>query len=511
MAQTITISLDAMGGDTGPETVIGGAAIAIDRRPDLRFLIFGEEDVVRPVLDADPRVKERSLFHHCDISVQMDDKPSQALRKGRWKSSMWRAIQAVKDHEAGAAVSAGNTGALMVMSKICLKPLPGIERPAIAALWPTLRGESIVLDVGATIGADASMLVDFAVMGAAMARSVFGLDRPTVGLLNVGVEEMKGLEEVREAGRILRERDYPGLDYRGFIEGDDLGRGTVDVAVTEGFSGNIALEDGGGDRPADRRISALRHGAHLGGAAWLSLRAVGLPAASGEDGSAQGEWRRLPRAERRRHQVAWRHRRRGLCERHRPGARDGEERPRAHDRRGQRAQRRSAGIRTDRGGLRMKRSVVRGIGSYLPAKVLTNADLATMVDTSDEWIVQRTGIRERHIAAEGEVTSDLATAAAKKALQNAGLKPTDIDLIVLATSTPDNTFPASAVTVQDNLGIHSGAAFDLQAVCTGFVYALTVADALLEIRPGRTCARHRRGDLFAHPRLERPHHLRALR
>ncbi|MGH6922635.1 MAG: phosphate acyltransferase PlsX [Propylenella sp.] len=242
MSQTVTIALDAMGGDAGPEVVIGGAAIAVDRRPDLRFVIFGEEDSVRPALDASPRVRKVSEFHHCGVTVQMHDKPSQALRKGRWKSSMWRTIEAVRDHEAGAAVSAGNTGALMAMAKFCLKPLPGIERPAIAAIWPTLRGESIVLDVGATVGADAGMLVDFAVMGAAMARSIFGLDRPTVGLLNVGVEEIKGIEQVREASRILREMDHPGFEYRGYVEGDDLGRGTVDVAVTEGFSGNIAIK-----------------------------------------------------------------------------------------------------------------------------------------------------------------------------------------------------------------------------------------------------------------------------
>ena len=242
MAQTITISLDAMGGDSGPEVVIRGAEIALDRRPDLRFVIFGEQSAVQPVLNAHPRVRDASAFHHCDVTVQMDDKPSQALRKGRWKSSMWRSVQAVRDEEAGAAVSAGNTGALMAMAKFCLKPLPGIERPAIAAIWPTLKGESIVLDVGATIGGDADMLVDFAVMGAAMARSVFDLERPTVGLLNVGVEEIKGVEEVREAARMLREMDHPGFEYRGFIEGDDLGKGTVDVAVTEGFAGNIALK-----------------------------------------------------------------------------------------------------------------------------------------------------------------------------------------------------------------------------------------------------------------------------
>jgi glycerol-3-phosphate acyltransferase PlsX len=242
MSQTITISLDAMGGDSGPAVVLGGAAIALNRRPDLRFLIFGDEDVIRPHLEAHPRLRDVSVVHHCSVTVQMDDKPSQALRKGRWKSSMWRAVQAIRDGEAGAAVSAGNTGALMAMAKFCLKPLPGIERPAIAAIWPTLRGESIVLDMGATVGADAKMLVEFAVMGAAMARSVFGLDRPTVALLNVGVEEIKGIEEVREAGRLLRAMNHPGFAYHGFIEGDDLGRGTVDVAVTEGFAGNIALK-----------------------------------------------------------------------------------------------------------------------------------------------------------------------------------------------------------------------------------------------------------------------------
>jgi glycerol-3-phosphate acyltransferase PlsX len=174
--------------------------------------------------------------------VRMEDKPSQALRYGRWKSSMWLAIDAVKKGDADVAVSGGNTGALMAMSKFNLKTLPGIDRPAIAALWPTLRGESVVLDLGASIGADADHLVDLAVMGAAMARILFGLDRPSVGLLNIGVEEAKGLEPVREASAVLREQKLPGLDYHGFVEGNDIGKGTVDVVVTEGFAGNIALK-----------------------------------------------------------------------------------------------------------------------------------------------------------------------------------------------------------------------------------------------------------------------------
>ena len=242
MPQTITIALDAMGGDAGPAVVLGGADLALERRPDLRFELFGDEAVVAPLLASRPKLVAASRFHHCEISVQMHDKPSQALRQGRWKSSMWRTLQSVRDREASAAVSAGNTGALMAMAKVCLKTLPGIQRPAIAAVWPTVRGESVVLDVGATTGADTAMLIDFAVMGAALARSIFGLERPTVGLLNIGVEEMKGVEEVREAGRILKETDHPRFSYLGFVEGDDLGKGTADVVVTEGFAGNIALK-----------------------------------------------------------------------------------------------------------------------------------------------------------------------------------------------------------------------------------------------------------------------------
>jgi glycerol-3-phosphate acyltransferase PlsX len=155
---------------------------------------------------------------------------------------MWKAVEAVKLGEADICVSAGNTGALMAMSKFCLRTMASIERPAIAAIWPTLRGESVVLDVGATIGADAHQLIDFAILGAAMSRALFDIERPSVGLLNVGVEEIKGVEEVKEAGRVLREVPVSSMDYRGFVEGDDIGKGTVDVVVTEGFAGNIALK-----------------------------------------------------------------------------------------------------------------------------------------------------------------------------------------------------------------------------------------------------------------------------
>jgi glycerol-3-phosphate acyltransferase PlsX len=242
MHQEVRIALDAMGGDHGPSIVIAGAALSLKRHPDTRFVMFGDAAKVEPLLNASPDLKAVSRFVHTEVSVAMDAKPSQALRHGRWKSSMWRALDAVKKGEADVAVSAGNTGALMAMAKFNLKTMPGIARPAIAAIWPTLRGESVVLDVGASIGADAHDLVDMAVMGSAMARILFDLERPTVGLLNIGVEEVKGLEEVREAGRILREAEPAGMDYVGFVEGSDIGNGTVDVVVTEGFAGNIALK-----------------------------------------------------------------------------------------------------------------------------------------------------------------------------------------------------------------------------------------------------------------------------
>jgi phosphate acyltransferase len=246
MPQKIRIALDAMGGDHGASVVIAGAAVSLVRHPDTEFLLFGNRAVLEPLLQQYPGVRAASRLIHTDVAVAMDAKPSQALRRGRWKSSMWLALEAVKKGEADAVVSAGNTGALMAMSKFSLKTMADVERPAIAAVWPTLRGESVVLDVGASIGADAQHLVDMAVMGAAMARVLFELERPTVGLLNVGVEEVKGLEEVREAGRLLRDLELPGMDYRGFVEGSDIGNGTVDVVVTEGFAGNIALKSAEG-------------------------------------------------------------------------------------------------------------------------------------------------------------------------------------------------------------------------------------------------------------------------
>ena len=242
MPQPIRIALDAMGGDIGPEVTIAGAALALKRGLDADFLLYGDETAVRAQLAKFPQLAARSRVIHAAVAVRMDDKPSVALRQGRRVSSMWMAVEAVKRGEAQAAVSAGNTGALMAMAKVCLKTIAKIDRPALACQWPTLRGKSIVLDVGATIGADARHLVDLAIMGAAMARIILKVETPSVGLLNVGEEEIKGVEQVKEASKLLKETPPPGIDYRGFVEGDGIGKGAVDVVVTEGFTGNITIK-----------------------------------------------------------------------------------------------------------------------------------------------------------------------------------------------------------------------------------------------------------------------------
>lgn len=280
MPNKVRIALDAMGGDHGAAVVLPGAEISLTRHPDIEFTLFGDRGVLEPILEGLPGLKVKSRVVHTDVSIRMDDKPSQALRYGRWKSSMWLAIDAVKKGEADAVVSAGNTGALMAMARFNLKMIQGIERPAIAALWPTVKGESIVLDVGASIGADEAHLVNLAAMGSAIARVLFDVERPTVGLLNIGVEEVKGLEQVREAGRILREGNFPHFDYHGFVEGDDIGKGTVDVVVTEGFAGNIALKTAEGTarqlgqylRAAMNRTLAARLGYLLARQAFRTLR-----------------------------------------------------------------------------------------------------------------------------------------------------------------------------------------------------------------------------------------------
>ena len=240
MPNTSTIALDAMGGDQAPRIIIAGADVARQRYPNSHFLIFGDADTCTPLLRRFSRLESVAEVVHTEDMVAADAKPSVAVRRGR-KSSMWLAINSVADGRADAVVSAGNTGALMAMSKLLLKTLPGISRPAIAGVIPTRRSESVFLDLGANIECGPENLIEFALMGAILARAVLGVVRPTVGLLNVGEEEFKGREELREVARVLRSADML-FDFHGFVEGDDLTSGTTDVVVTDGFTGNIALK-----------------------------------------------------------------------------------------------------------------------------------------------------------------------------------------------------------------------------------------------------------------------------
>ena len=240
MSERVTIALDAMGGDRAPGIVVRGAEIALQRHPDVHFLVFGVEDEVSPLLAKLPRLGKSVTLHHTSEVVAGDAKPSLALRTGR-QSSMRFAIDAVAEGRADGVVSAGNTGALMAMAKFALKMLPGIDRPAIASFFPTRRGESVMLDLGANVECDAENLVQFALMGDVFARTCLGLIQPTVGLLNVGSEDLKGNDAVRAAGAQLRGGMTP-IRFHGFIEGDDIAAGTVDVVVTDGFTGNVALK-----------------------------------------------------------------------------------------------------------------------------------------------------------------------------------------------------------------------------------------------------------------------------
>jgi len=240
MSQKIKIAIDAMGGDFGPEIVIPACANALKKNRNIQFLIFGDEKKINPVLSKYDELKATSKLTHTDITIASTDKPSVALRQGKG-SSMRLAIEAVKNGDADGVVSAGNTGALMVMSKMIMKTLPGITRPAIASVMPNQRGQSVMLDLGANLSCDAEVLTQFAVLGAVYAKVVRGISAPTVGLLNVGTEEMKGHDEIRAAAEILSEVQFPGK-YVGFIEGDDITKGTTDVIVTDGFTGNVALK-----------------------------------------------------------------------------------------------------------------------------------------------------------------------------------------------------------------------------------------------------------------------------
>ncbi len=240
MSSQITIALDVMGGDLGVNMTIPGAARALKTHSDIKFLLFGDEAIIRPVLSRYPDLKTHAEIIHTDQFICNTEKPSTALRKGR-HSSMRLAINAVSEGKADCIVSAGNTGALMAMAKMVLKCLPDIRRPAIASVMPTKDGRVVMLDLGANLFCDSEILVQFSLLGAVYSKVVEGKETPTVGLLNIGSEDVKGHEELRTAAAVLERVSFSGK-YYGFVEGDDIPMGTTDVVVTDGFTGNIALK-----------------------------------------------------------------------------------------------------------------------------------------------------------------------------------------------------------------------------------------------------------------------------
>jgi glycerol-3-phosphate acyltransferase PlsX len=245
MTDDLVLSIDGMGGDHAPDIVVEGVEIAARRSPRARFLIHGDAAQLSALLDRHPQAKAASEVVPAEKSIGMSVKASQALRQGKG-SSLWNAVEAVKEGRAHAIVSAGNTGALMAISMFRLRTMEGVHRPALTTRWPNAKGGyTVMLDVGANVEADGEQLVEFAIMGEAFARAVTGVDRPTVGLLNVGAEEQKGHEEIRAAAQLIRDARVD-LNFQGFVEGDDIAKGTVDVVVTDGFTGNIALKTGEG-------------------------------------------------------------------------------------------------------------------------------------------------------------------------------------------------------------------------------------------------------------------------
>ncbi len=237
-----TLAVDAMGGDRAPDAIIAGLAIAVERHPQARFLVLGDEARLAPLL-ARHKLGECCTIRHAPEVIDSEMKPTAALRMRG--ASMRMAIDAVATGEAAGVISAGNTGALMALAKVVLKTLPGIDRPALAAIAPSVRGDVVMLDLGANATCDARNLVEFAVMGDVFARAVLGLQHPTIGLLNIGSEELKGDERVRQAAEVLR-ASHIAPQFHGFVEGNDIAGGTVDVIVTDGFTGNVALKTGEG-------------------------------------------------------------------------------------------------------------------------------------------------------------------------------------------------------------------------------------------------------------------------
>jgi glycerol-3-phosphate acyltransferase PlsX len=243
MSRTRILAVDAMGGDAAPDMVVAGLEISCARHPLAKFLVFGDQTLLQPLVARTKKLKNQCVVRHTSEKISGELKPTAALRMR--DSSLRRAIDAVQSGEAAGVISAGNTGALLALSKIVLKTMSGIDRPAMAAIGPSAKGDVVMLDLGANVICDARNLVEFAVMGEVFARVTLGLPQPTFGLLNIGSEDGKGHEILNAASQILRDSPIAKQFY-GFVEGHDIAGGTVDVVVTDGFTGNVALKTGEG-------------------------------------------------------------------------------------------------------------------------------------------------------------------------------------------------------------------------------------------------------------------------
>lgn len=274
MSSQSIISIDAMGGDHAPGEIINGLIDFAREQNSISFILHGRENEIKPFLQGAGACLTRIEIHHTETYVAMDDKPSQAIRRSKG-SSMWNAVELVKKGEAAAALSAGNTGALMALSRMILKMVEGINRPALGGMWPHSNGTALVLDLGADIEADANQLVEFALMGDAFARSVLKLDSPKIGLLNIGTEDLKGKDTIKLAAALLNEHELR-LNYCGFAEASDISMGTHDVIVSDGFTGNIALKaaEGAAKLVAQYVSNALKSGPFAMAGALLASNAL---------------------------------------------------------------------------------------------------------------------------------------------------------------------------------------------------------------------------------------------
>ncbi len=481
------IAIDAMGGDHAPGEIVAGCLAAAEAFSDTHLLVVGQEAAIRAALTR-PAPPNFEIVPADDV-IAMDDDPAKSIRR-KPDSSLVRSARLVADGEAQAVFSAGNTGAVTAAAMLTIGRLPGVFRPGIATVLPTAAGSAIVCDVGASVDSKAEWVVQFGVMASIYAEEVEGRRTPRVGLLNIGEEASKGDKTTKRAHELFADA---GVNWIGNVDGKDTFRGVADVIACDGFHGNLLLKvaEGAAEffidltkqsiastaiskfgglliRPAMRGMKQRIDYSEYGGAFLLGIK--GLVVIGHGRSSQKAITSAISRT------------REGV--RHRlvsDSARASADPPpspagRAPSRIWQLAERRMGSGDTMQG----QAVGILGAGFAVPGKRVTNDDLARTIETSDEWIRTRTGIVSRHILANGDQTSDLATLAAERAIADAGIDRDAIDAVIVATVSADMPFPNSANLVQHRLGLRRGPAFDLSAACAGYIYALDTAAAMIQ-------------------------------